>query len=164
MYLYLGHRNFSQREELASKDWESVLKLSTMWGFDEARAQAIEKLAPTTAAADPIQIILLAKEHNVPQWYSSSLKQLVERQDPLTVEPDCAATERSYSRLSDDNGGDKWAEYGVNQDQLRNKRDFMFRGLKRDIWADAVEGNGEENGGHSGPIRYGVNKSQGSKY
>ena|ERR1700733_7794510 len=85
-------------------------------------------------------------------------------QDPLTVEPHCAAPERSYSRLSDDNGGDKWAEYGVNQDQLRNKRDFMFRSLKRDIWADAVEGNGEENGGHSGPIRYGVNKSQGSKY
>ena len=57
-----------------------------MWGFDEARTQAIEKLAPTTAAVYLIQIIILAKEHNVHQWYSSSLKQLIERPDPLMVE------------------------------------------------------------------------------
>ena len=70
-YLYFGHRNLFQREELSSEDWASVLKLSILWGFDEARAQAIEKLAPTTAAVDPTQIIRLAKTHNVHQWYSS---------------------------------------------------------------------------------------------
>ena len=56
---------FSNVRSYDLKTGHQSFKLSTLWGFDEARAQAIEKLAPTTAAVDPIQIILLAKEHNV---------------------------------------------------------------------------------------------------
>ena len=86
----------------------------------------------------------------------------VNRGDPLTVRPDCAANERSYSRLDSDNGGDKWGEYGDDQmNGMRNKRDFQFRGETRDIWADVLENDGTRpSGGFSGPIKAGVNRSQ----
>jgi len=78
-------KHFSRREELSSMDWASILKLSTLWQFEEARQAAIEKLTPSESD-DPIQTILLAKVHNVPQWYSSGLRSLAERKDPLTVD------------------------------------------------------------------------------
>ena len=51
----------------------------------------------------------------------------VNRGDPLTVRPDCAANERSYSRLDSDNGGDKWGEYGVDQmNRMRTSGNLEF--------------------------------------
>ena len=86
------------------------------------------------------------------------------RGDPLTVRPDCAASERSYSRLDRDNGGDKWAEIGLSQTNgMRNRRDFGYRADTRDIFDD-VQANDGPRGGASSAITAGVNRSQGKKY
>ena len=81
---------------------------------------------------------------------------------PWDVVP-AGGNERSYSRNDGSSKGDKWIERGAaSQNLLRNKppADSTGSAATRDIWGDAVEGNGEINGGGSGPIRYGVNKSQ----
>ena len=81
--------------------------------------------------------------------------------DPWTVQPDCAPNERSYSRLDNDNGGDQWMEPRGSENVLRSKDSPWNAGAAtRDIWDDTC-GNGDVNSGFSGPIRYGVNKSQG---
>ena len=79
------NRHFSRREELSPLDWASILKLSTLWQFEEVRRTAIENLTPSKSH-DPIQTILLAKVYNVTQWYASGLRSLVERKDLLTVD------------------------------------------------------------------------------
>jgi hypothetical protein len=70
--------------------------------------------------------------------------------------------ERSYSRNTK-KGQDQWTEVGNVEMPMQNVRDFQWRSETRDIWSDAVEGNGEVNQGFSGPVKYGVNRSQGSK-
>jgi hypothetical protein len=78
-------------------------------------------------------------------------------QDPWSVQPDNARSERAYSRLDKDNGGDQHAEYGKSQFNPTRPDDFMFRAAKRDIFDDVSE-NGDP--GFSAPIAAGVNKSQ----
>jgi hypothetical protein len=76
---------------------------------------------------------------------------------------DVNAPERSYSPNSKRTKGDQWLEVGKTDPGLRNVPDFGYSADSRDIWSDACEGNGETNSGFSGPVRYGVNKPQGSK-
>jgi hypothetical protein len=83
--------------------------------------------------------------------------------DPWTQQAD--NPERSYSRNDDaDHVGDQWTE-SSSQNLLRQGEDNQFRSGTRDIWASAVAGNGEEKGGFSGPVTYGVDRedSSGSK-
>jgi len=55
--------------------------------------------------------------------------------------------------------------YGTNDPGLRTKRDVQFRWETRDIYTDVVDNDGgSANGGFSGPIKAGVNRSQGKKY
>jgi hypothetical protein len=55
--------------------------------------------------------------------------------------------------------------YGTNDSGLRNQRDVQFRWETRDIYTDVVDNDGgSANGGFSGPIKAGVNRSQGKKY
>ena len=74
-------------------------------------------------------------------------------QDPWTVQPDCAANERPYSRLSNDSEGDKWAEFGVDQqNRMRNVENFQFRAKTRSVASLVLDDAGEVNGGYSGKL------------
>jgi hypothetical protein len=81
--------------------------------------------------------------------------------DPWTSVP-AGGNERSYSRNSGSNRGDQFIERGADsQNLLRQGEDFMFRAGTRDVFDDVVANDGgSPNGGFSGPIKYGVNRSQ----
>jgi hypothetical protein len=84
------------------------------------------------------------------------------RQDPWAVR-NPGGSEKQYDRLnSGSRSADKFAEYGKSQFNPTRPDDFQFRAATRSVWDDTCgdEGNGDVNGGFSGPIRYGVNKSQ----
>jgi hypothetical protein len=68
-------RHFLQRETLSFDDWVSVLKLSTLWDFQDARRTAIDNL-PVTDGDDPIARIELARIYKVPQWSLPALQML----------------------------------------------------------------------------------------
>jgi len=70
---------------LVRKEWIHVLKLSTMWGLDDIRQMAIEKLS-TGFGSDPIEKILLAKRYGVSSWLLDGYAQLVSQQAPLQME------------------------------------------------------------------------------
>jgi hypothetical protein len=71
--------------------------------------------------------------------------------------------ERSYDPLAKPRPGDAGAEVGMDQTLgRRNVRDFQWRSETRDVWSDVTANDGDT-GGFSGPVKYGVNRSQGSK-
>ena len=74
-------------------------------------------------------------------------------QDPGTVEPDCAANERSYSPISKKHPGDRWGEVGVDQqNRMRNVENFQFRAKTRSVASLVLDDAGEVNGGYSGKL------------
>ena len=74
-------------------------------------------------------------------------------QDPWTVQPDCAANERPYSRLSNDNEGDKWAEFGaISRTGCAMWENFQFRAKTRSVASLVLDDAGEVNGGYSGKL------------
>jgi hypothetical protein len=58
-------------------EWVAVLKLSTMWDFEDARKTAIEVL--TTTDIDLINRIELTRMYDVPQWYWPAIRALCNR-------------------------------------------------------------------------------------
>jgi len=66
------------------EEWVSVLKLSTMWGFDDIRNLAITQL--DALKLGPIDKIALAKAYRVPLWLRSGCKDLVLQTKVISVE------------------------------------------------------------------------------
>ncbi|KAH7916587.1 hypothetical protein BJ138DRAFT_289051 [Hygrophoropsis aurantiaca] len=64
-------------------EWRSVLRLSTMWGFDNARDQAIKSIGAMTM--DPVDKISLAKDYDVDEWLVPAIHDLVKRKEPIGV-------------------------------------------------------------------------------
>ena len=69
---------------MTKSQWISVLKLATMWTFKEIRNLAIQKLTMETMGA--IELVLLAKQFNVPQWLRSGYQTLAARSEMLSIE------------------------------------------------------------------------------
>jgi hypothetical protein len=61
-------------DNLTWKEWASVLKLSTIWGFHAVRDQAIARLS--SLAIEPIEKIILAKQFRIVQWLVPQLNAL----------------------------------------------------------------------------------------
>jgi hypothetical protein len=82
--------------------------------------------------------------------------------DPWTAQS--VHEERSYSRNAGSNKGDFFIERGADSQNLLNQREeFQFRAGRRDIFDDVVANDGgSDNGGFSGPVRYGVNRPDGA--
>ena len=66
------------------EEWSSVLRLSTMWGFARIRAIAITKLSELSL--DPIDKIILAKQHNVDEWLAPALNEVARREASLCLD------------------------------------------------------------------------------
>ncbi|KAF8629311.1 hypothetical protein AX15_003515 [Amanita polypyramis BW_CC] len=64
------------------EDWQSVLKLATLYEMAEVKALAIEHMTPLLEKSPSLQI-RLAKAHNVQEWLASGFYKLVRRKTPL---------------------------------------------------------------------------------
>ncbi|KAF6761040.1 hypothetical protein DFP72DRAFT_804333 [Ephemerocybe angulata] len=69
---------------LTPDEWLAVLKLSTKWLFNDFRKMAIEKLSPLTGM-DPIEKVRIGKEFCVEAWLLSGYRELVNRDESITV-------------------------------------------------------------------------------
>jgi hypothetical protein len=67
---------------LSPLNWVSVLKLSTVWNFEDVRRKAIDSLAGF-ALDDPIARFLLLSQYNVEEWRIPTLNALARRTKPL---------------------------------------------------------------------------------
>jgi hypothetical protein len=70
---------------LSSEEWISVLKLSTLWNFEEARRSAINNL-PFTDVDHPVMRIELAMTYKVRQWFLPALQKLATQEHGLKTE------------------------------------------------------------------------------
>jgi hypothetical protein len=70
---------------MSSEEWASVLKLSTMWEFQNIRARAIKALESPTLSMDLVDKIVIARNFNVSAWLVPSLNALVQREKSLDL-------------------------------------------------------------------------------
>jgi hypothetical protein len=66
------------------RQWASVLKLSTTWGFHAVREKAITNI--TSSDVDAVDKIILSKQHDVAAWLLPALNELAQRQELFAVE------------------------------------------------------------------------------
>ncbi|KAM5546078.1 hypothetical protein V8D89_000204 [Ganoderma adspersum] len=64
-------------------DWVSLLRISTLLRFARVREYAIRELSARRAALAPVDVILLAREHDIPAWLGPAYAELVRRPAPL---------------------------------------------------------------------------------
>ncbi|KAI5835425.1 hypothetical protein K523DRAFT_347218 [Schizophyllum commune Tattone D] len=70
--------------DLTQEQWTAVLKLATMWDFDDVRQLAVSKMGKMEMSRD--QRFRLGRAYSVSKWYHGVLKDLVQRVEPLTKE------------------------------------------------------------------------------
>ena len=75
-----------ESKELSLDEWTHVLRLSTMWGFDELRGVAIDNLRPLLENEDPVRWIVLARKYNVHDWLLPAFHALARRPEALQLE------------------------------------------------------------------------------
>jgi len=88
MESFLGFVYFGMHDEHIStlESWVSLLSFSTRFICDKIRARSIRELEAIQSRVDPIERIVLAVQHNIPQWLSGAYQELCQRHDPLSVE------------------------------------------------------------------------------
>uniref|UniRef100_A0A8H7Y8C0 Uncharacterized protein n=1 Tax=Psilocybe cubensis TaxID=181762 RepID=A0A8H7Y8C0_PSICU len=64
---------------LAYEDWKSVLRLSTLWKFDQIRDKAINWLSSAIIYKDWAERIKTAKEFNITIWLRDAYVDLVQK-------------------------------------------------------------------------------------
>jgi len=74
-----------QVPDLGLTEWVSVLKLATLWQFDEAKKIAIYNLNIHTVCI-PVMRIKLARTYNIPEWLMRGLSTLARQRESLSVE------------------------------------------------------------------------------
>lgn len=68
------------------ESWVSLLAFSTRFVCDKIRARSIRELEAIQSSVDPIERIVLAVRHNIPQWLNEAYQELCQRQDSLSEE------------------------------------------------------------------------------
>ena len=68
------------------ESWVSLLSFSTRFICDKIRARSIRELEAIQSRVDPIERIVLAVRHNIPQWLSGAYQELCQRHDSLSEE------------------------------------------------------------------------------
>ncbi|KAF7296054.1 BTB domain-containing protein [Mycena kentingensis (nom. inval.)] len=72
--------------ETEAEEWFCILKLATLWRFDQLREHAISSLrAQVLHLSDPMKRVALGHRHHVSEWFVSGYKALARRQIPLTA-------------------------------------------------------------------------------
>ncbi|KAI5890119.1 uncharacterized protein SCHCODRAFT_02630911 [Schizophyllum commune H4-8] len=70
--------------DLTQEQWTAVLKLATMWDFDDVRQLAVLKMGKMDMTRD--QRFRLGRAYSVSKWYHGVLKDIVQRVEALTKE------------------------------------------------------------------------------
>jgi hypothetical protein len=66
------------------QEWTSILKLSTMWEFDEIRKIAIANLEELPI--DVVETIVMARDYHITAWFIPSLNKYAKLDRPISVE------------------------------------------------------------------------------
>ncbi|TBU29227.1 hypothetical protein BD309DRAFT_989924 [Dichomitus squalens] len=69
---------------LTQPQWTSVLRLATMWIFDDIRERAITELSRLVTS--PAARIVLARRYNIPGWLEPALTTLAQQEQPLSAQ------------------------------------------------------------------------------
>lgn len=69
---------------MTGSEWTSVLKLSTMWGFEHLRELSIRNMSDIVM--DPVERAALASEYSIDEWLLPALNELAQREEPITVD------------------------------------------------------------------------------
>jgi hypothetical protein len=77
-------RHAGQQDLMSFTEWTSVLKLSSMWSFEDLRDLAIQNMSQLTV--DPVERAALAKEYHIDEWLLPALNELAQREEPIGVE------------------------------------------------------------------------------
>jgi hypothetical protein len=80
--LHLSRNRLPQSVRMNKEQWVSVLKLSTMWAFDEIREKAIAELSKTNM--DTVDKVVLGRSFSVGIWLLEGYFTLVTREAGLT--------------------------------------------------------------------------------
>jgi len=70
--------------DMTREEWMSAMKLSTMWGFTEARSQSIQKLSELDIS--PAEKIVLGKKYHIPAWLKEGVDALIKSEEVMTRE------------------------------------------------------------------------------
>lgn len=68
---------------MSAMEWTSVLKLSTMWNFEDLRDLAIQTMSHLPL--DPVERAALASEYNIDEWLLPALNELAQREEPIGI-------------------------------------------------------------------------------
>lgn len=84
--MYDSNLTYPWRTSVA--EWSALLSISTRYAFDKIRERAIAALTPGptpygTHAIDPVDMVVLAVKHDVPQWLEPAYVVLCMREQPL---------------------------------------------------------------------------------
>ncbi|KAI6015181.1 hypothetical protein F5J12DRAFT_816462 [Pisolithus orientalis] len=71
---------------LGKTQWISVLKLSTMWEFNELRDAAIQHLDSPSQPLDPVNKLVLASKYQIKKWQLPALLEFAKRSELISVE------------------------------------------------------------------------------
>lgn len=70
----------------ALESWIALLSFSTRFICDKIRARSIREIESIQSRVDPIERIVLAVRHSVPQWLTGAYQELCQRQESLSEE------------------------------------------------------------------------------
>ncbi|RPD60644.1 hypothetical protein L226DRAFT_460979 [Lentinus tigrinus ALCF2SS1-7] len=96
-------------------DWVTLLRISTLLQFTKVRQYAIRELTTRRTSLQPIDAILLAKEHDIPSWLGPAYAELVRR--PTLLDDDEA--ERLGARMT--------AQIGRAREMLRQEEYAQYQ-------------------------------------
>ena len=68
---------------LSSAEWIALLYISSLYDMTKIRQRAIEEIPRCVPPIDPIEKIVQAQKHNIPEWLPSAIKDLCRRRNPL---------------------------------------------------------------------------------
>jgi len=85
---FLGFIYFGMHDdhEFSLENWISLLSFATRFICDQIRGRAIREIEKGHSKPDPVERVVLAVKHNIPQWLVSAYQELCQRQNPLTEE------------------------------------------------------------------------------
>ena len=78
-----GYSEFGKFALKTVDEWTSVLRLSSMWGFQSIRTLAIEHLS---MIAGPVDKIVLGHAFDVSRWLPEAYLAICDRTEPLTID------------------------------------------------------------------------------
>jgi hypothetical protein len=72
-----------RRPNVSLDEWITLLAVATRLGFELVRAHAILAIDENPTPLDPIEKLVLATEHKIPQWLAPAYVALCQRSNPL---------------------------------------------------------------------------------